>query len=102
MGYGRRSSRRTPRGRSTAQPMLSSLARYVRAARRAPLMAASSFDSRWSFASGIQHCAWWNAGCVVHDAGGPRQSASGELETCLVFFPATAGELIDTWDVGGL
>ena len=60
-------------------------------------------DGRWSFASGIRHSAWWNAGCLVVRAGGsadaPRQSAP---EPWLVFFPAADGELIDNWDVGGL
>jgi indole-3-acetate monooxygenase len=61
-------------------------------------------DGRWSFASGIRHSAWWNAGClVVRDGGGdqdaPRPPAP---EPWLVFFPAVDGELIDNWDVGGL
>ncbi len=59
-------------------------------------------DGRWSFASGIQHCAWWNAGCVVHDDDGPRRTASGAPEARLVFFPANDGTMLDTWDVGGL
>ena len=61
-------------------------------------------DGRWSFASGIRHSAWWNAGCIVgRDGGGdtdaPRPSAP---EHWLVFFPAADGALIDNWDVGGL
>jgi alkylation response protein AidB-like acyl-CoA dehydrogenase len=32
----------------------------------------------------------------------PKKSASGETETRLVFFPAEEGELIDTWDAGGM
>jgi alkylation response protein AidB-like acyl-CoA dehydrogenase len=59
-------------------------------------------DGRWSFASGIQHCRWWNAGCVVHEGDQPRRTSQGDLETCLVFFPAPQGTVIDTWDVGGL
>jgi alkylation response protein AidB-like acyl-CoA dehydrogenase len=59
-------------------------------------------DGRWSFASGIRHAAWWTAACVVHDGDGARRAASGAPETRLVFFPASDGELIDTWDVGGL
>ena len=60
-------------------------------------------DGRWSFASGIRHSAWWNAGCLTVRAGGraadaPPQSAP---EPWLVFFPAAGGELIDNWDVGG-
>jgi alkylation response protein AidB-like acyl-CoA dehydrogenase len=58
-------------------------------------------NGRWSFASGIRHAAWWNAGCLV------RRDGAGDADTqapeaWLVFFPAPDGELIDNWDVGGL
>jgi alkylation response protein AidB-like acyl-CoA dehydrogenase len=58
-------------------------------------------DGRWSFASGIRHSAWWNGGCLVERRD---EAASGRSapEPWLVFFPATDGELIDNWDVGGL
>jgi len=61
-------------------------------------------DGRWSFASGISHSTWWNAGCLVaRDGGGdedaPRLPAP---EAQLVFFPAADGKLIENWDVGGL
>src|SRR5262249_32625273 len=29
-------------------------------------------SGRWAFASGIDHCAWWNGGCIVHESGAPR------------------------------
>ena len=29
-------------------------------------------SGRWAFASGIDHCAWWNGGCIVHKSGAPR------------------------------
>jgi indole-3-acetate monooxygenase len=53
-------------------------------------------SGRWSFASGIQHATWWNAGCIVEAGSGATD------ETRLVFFPAQQGRLIDNWDVGGL
>ncbi|MBI3513950.1 MAG: acyl-CoA dehydrogenase family protein [Proteobacteria bacterium] len=59
-------------------------------------------DGSWAFASGIQHCAWWNAGCIVHDGDVPRRSTDGAPEHILVFFPARDGAVIDTWSVGGL
>ncbi len=59
-------------------------------------------DGRWAFASGIQHATFWNAGCTVMDGTTPRRTASGGPEIRLVFFPPGDGELIDTWDVGGL
>jgi indole-3-acetate monooxygenase len=59
-------------------------------------------SGRWAFASGIDHCAWWNGGCIVYEDGAPRPTETGTPQTVLVFFPATDGERIDTWDTGGL
>jgi alkylation response protein AidB-like acyl-CoA dehydrogenase len=61
-------------------------------------------DGRWSFASGIRHAAWWNAGCLVgrDGAAGDADTPPPAPEAWLVFFPAPDGELIDNWDVGGL
>jgi alkylation response protein AidB-like acyl-CoA dehydrogenase len=60
-------------------------------------------DGRWSFASGIRHAAWWNAGCLVgRDGGGDADAPPPTPEAWLVFFPAEHGELIDNWGVGGL
>src|SRR5579864_4861657 len=61
-------------------------------------------DGRWSFASGIRHSAWWNAGCLVvrDDPGDGNASGPPVPEPWLLFFPAAHGELIDNWDVGGL
>lgn len=61
-------------------------------------------DGRWSFASGIRHAAWWNAGVLVVRDGGDGKDAPPPAapEAWLVFFPAADGELIDNWDVGGL
>ena len=59
-------------------------------------------SGRWAYASGIDHGAWWNGGCVVYEDGAPRPLETGTPQTVLVFFPATGGERIDTWDTGGL
>jgi alkylation response protein AidB-like acyl-CoA dehydrogenase len=59
-------------------------------------------SGRWAFASGIDHSAWWNGGCVVYEDWAARPTDTGTLPTVLVFFPATDGERIDTWDTGGL
>jgi indole-3-acetate monooxygenase len=72
------------------------------AGRARPVDGGLIVDGRWSFASGIRHSAWWNAGClVVRDDGGDGD-APRPPEPWLVFFPAADGELIDNWDVGGL
>jgi indole-3-acetate monooxygenase len=59
-------------------------------------------NGRWGFASGIDNSAWWNGGCMVYDAETPRRSEAGAVETRLVFFPASDGRRIDTWDTGSL
>jgi alkylation response protein AidB-like acyl-CoA dehydrogenase len=59
-------------------------------------------SGRWSFASGIQHANWWNAGCVIPPEDVAPGTAGAAGKTCLVFFPAHQGRLIENWDVGGL
>ncbi len=59
-------------------------------------------EGTWSFASGIGHSAWWLAGCAVHDESGLRRNVDGTPHTRLVFIPASDGELIDSWAVGGM
>ncbi|MFO1083045.1 MAG: acyl-CoA dehydrogenase family protein [Reyranellaceae bacterium] len=59
-------------------------------------------DGRWAFASGIPHATYWNAGCFVMEGATRRATAEGAPEIRIVFFPPQDGELIDTWDVGGL
>src|SRR5437868_5179974 len=45
-------------------------------------------DGRWSFASGIRHAAWWNAGCLVgRDGAGDADTPPPAPEAWLVFFP---------------
>lgn len=59
-------------------------------------------DGRGSFASGIRHSAWWNAGClVVPDDSAKNAPGPPAPEPWLVFFPAAGGALIENWDVGG-
>jgi alkylation response protein AidB-like acyl-CoA dehydrogenase len=59
-------------------------------------------NGRWTFASGISHSNWWLGGGVVYEGDGPKKTDAGEIETRLVFFPAEDGELIDTWETGGM
>jgi indole-3-acetate monooxygenase len=56
---------------------------------------------RWPFASGITHCAWAWAGCVVVKGGAPVMTPSGP-EIIHVFVPTTDIEIHDTWRVSGL
>jgi alkylation response protein AidB-like acyl-CoA dehydrogenase len=59
-------------------------------------------DGSWAYASGIQHATYWNAGCFVMEGASRRKTEDGAPEVRMVFFPPQDGELIDTWDVGGL
>jgi indole-3-acetate monooxygenase len=56
---------------------------------------------RWSFASGITHCEWVWAGCLVTENGRPRMTSSGP-EIAHVCMPVREVEIHDTWYVSGL
>ena len=59
-------------------------------------------EGRWSFASGCQHCTHLLGGCVVVGEQGPELAAGGRPDVRLLFFPADAVEIHDTWHVAGL
>lgn len=58
-------------------------------------------SGRWSFASGITHCTWLWAGCVVMENGQPRMTPQGPaiVHVCL---PVSDAVIHDTWQVSGL
>ena len=64
-----------------------------------------SASGRWSFASGCQHSTHLLGGCLVFDPGAsdPARTADGRRpDVRLLFFPADAVEIHDTWHVAGL
>jgi alkylation response protein AidB-like acyl-CoA dehydrogenase len=73
----------------------------------APMGAAVRVDGgvrvsgRWSFASGITHCKWLWAGCVVMENGKPRMTPRGP-EIVHVCLPVSDVVIHDTWHVSGL
>jgi alkylation response protein AidB-like acyl-CoA dehydrogenase len=56
---------------------------------------------RWGFASGITHCDWAWAGCIVVENGQPRMTPMGP-EIIHVCVPVSELEVHDTWYVSGL
>jgi alkylation response protein AidB-like acyl-CoA dehydrogenase len=73
----------------------------------APMGAAERVDGgvrvkgRWSFASGITHCDWVWAGCMVMKDGRPNMTPTGP-EIVHVWLPVKDVEIHDTWHVSGL
>ncbi len=57
---------------------------------------------RWALASGCQHSNWIVGGCRIVDGGQPRLRPDGTPVTRILFFPAAACEIIDTWHSIGL
>jgi alkylation response protein AidB-like acyl-CoA dehydrogenase len=53
------------------------------------------------FASGITHCSWVWAGCVVVEGGAPVMTPHGP-EVLHVWMPVSEVEIHDTWHVSGL
>src|ERR1700741_4180442 len=52
-------------------------------------------SGRWQFASGISHCEWVWAGCMVMENGQPRMTAMGP-EIIYAVMPTSAIEVHDT------
>lgn len=59
-------------------------------------------SGRWGFVSGVQHADWVAGNCLVFDGERPRMGVDGAPELRLMFFPATAGTVLDTWQAGGM
>ena len=58
-------------------------------------------SGRWPFASGITHCDWVWAGCLVTENGRPRMTPEGP-EIVHVCMPVGDVAIHDTWHVSGL
>jgi indole-3-acetate monooxygenase len=58
-------------------------------------------SGRWPFASGITHCDWVWAGCLVMENGRPRMTPRG-LEIIHACMPVNEVAIHDTWHVSGL
>jgi alkylation response protein AidB-like acyl-CoA dehydrogenase len=58
-------------------------------------------SGRWPFASGITHCDWVWAGCLVMENGQPKMTPHGP-EIVHAWMPAGDITIHDTWHVSGL
>lgn len=58
-------------------------------------------NGRWPFGSGITHCDWVWAGCLVMEGGKPRMTPMGP-EIIHAFMPVNEVVIHDTWHVSGL
>jgi alkylation response protein AidB-like acyl-CoA dehydrogenase len=56
----------------------------------------------WPFGSGIMHSGWTVGMSIILEDGKPRRTPTGAPDMRVMFFPTSAVEVIDTWDVGGL
>ena len=59
-------------------------------------------SGRRPLGSGCQHCAWIVGGCRILDGDQPRLGADGTPVMRILFFPAAACEILDTWHSIGL
>lgn len=66
-----------------------------------PMDGGYSVSGSWKFASGILHCDWVWAGCVVVEDGTPRMTPTGP-EMVHVFMPTAEIDIHDTWFASGL
>ncbi|HEY1833876.1 MAG TPA: acyl-CoA dehydrogenase family protein [Solirubrobacteraceae bacterium] len=59
---------------------------------------------RWPFVSGVGHCDWLMAGCLVFGESGdaPEALASGAPDVRLMLMPRERVQVLDTWSVAGL
>nr|WP_232665064.1 acyl-CoA dehydrogenase family protein [Pseudonocardia sp. TRM90224] len=59
-------------------------------------------SGRWGFSSGCRHADWYVNGAMVFDGDGPRMVPGRGPDWRMAAFPATAGQVVENWDVAGL
>ncbi len=59
-------------------------------------------DGSWTFNSGCAHADWFMNGVIIMDGDAPRMVPPGRPDWRFAFYPASEGEIVDTWHVAGL
>jgi len=59
-------------------------------------------SGRWSFVSGVGHCDWLMAGCMIETDDGPELLENGAPNVRLMLMEKQQVEVLDTWSVAGL
>jgi alkylation response protein AidB-like acyl-CoA dehydrogenase len=67
-----------------------------------PVQGGFQVSGRWQLGSGSSHADWFLGGCMIADNADGAPSPAGPGTARLMFFPASAVEVIDTWDATGL
>ncbi|WP_020653317.1 acyl-CoA dehydrogenase family protein [Massilia niastensis] len=70
---------------------------YMPTGKAEPVDGGYRFSGRWSFSSGVEHCAWIFLGGLL-----PRLDGSGALEHTTFLLPASDFTIVRNWDVLGL
>jgi indole-3-acetate monooxygenase len=79
------------------------LAGSVRPQGRAwPVSGGYRVNGQWNFASGIDHATWLQCPCVLMDGETPRMTPAGTPATRVMWVPADAATIVDTWSVMGM
>ena len=59
-------------------------------------------SGQWGFGSGCHHAHWLTSMGIITDNGKPRIGSDGQPVLVMIFFPAEAAEIVDTWHTLGM
>jgi alkylation response protein AidB-like acyl-CoA dehydrogenase len=67
-----------------------------------PVQGGFRVSGRWQLGTGSSHADWFLGGCMIADNADGAPSPEVRRAARVMFFPASAVEVIDTWDATGL
>jgi alkylation response protein AidB-like acyl-CoA dehydrogenase len=67
-----------------------------------PVAGGYRVKGQWNFASGIQNANWLHCTCMVMDGDKPEVTAAGTPRVRVMWVPAAAATIKDTWSVIGM